>query len=631
MLKLLKNDVIGLVRPSIDVHTLGIQSFAQIIEDCGFRALIADEEVCSDLERLSRGVGGSALRSWLKHTQISILGFSYRLDPGDAERIFERLHEFLLRERLFVSEGGMIRGLIFAGLPESCSKIEQRYPKVVRVFKGDETPLEILEMVGISSDAMPQSLAGAAVYDAARLRFGEEIVKEGRYFDIQPVARGGYPSYGMRGDKVENRIRHGMAHHLPPLVRAHVGPYLPARREAVKLFLEWVGQLASGGFLDVLSIGSSQLTQDSFGEDWEGRSNGGGVPINTAEEYAQVWKAARPMLVRTYAGTKNVPSLARIYEETIDIAWHALSFWWFCQIDGRGPNTVLQNLNEHFETMRFIAASGKPLEPNVPHHFAFRGSDDLGYVVSGYVAAKAAKLQGIRTLILQTMLNTPKYTWGIQDLAKARVLLRLVRSLEGPDFKVYLQPRGGLDYFSPDPAKAKAQLAAVTALMDDIEPHDETSPQIIHVVSYSEAYRLADPPVIEESIKISRYALQEYRRLKREGKVDDMARNDELKARESALFSDAKKMISAVESLIVDAYSPAGFYTMLSSGVFALPWLSSCRDEFAAAVSLHTRIVNGGVSAVDRNGVPIPIGARIELIQDRLRKAAGKTGGANGS
>jgi hypothetical protein len=40
--------------------------------------------------------------------------------------------------------------------------------------------------------------------------------------------------------------------------------------------------------------------------------------------------------------------------------------------------------------------------------------------------------------------------------------------------------------------KAKAQLAAVTAMMDDIEPQDEGSPQIIHVVSYSEAFRLAD-------------------------------------------------------------------------------------------------------------------------------------------
>ncbi len=214
--------------------------------------------------------------------------------------------------------------------------------------------------------------------------------------------------------------------------------------------------------------------------------------------------------------------------------------WWFCRLDGRGPNTVLDNLKEHFAALRYIAATGKPFEPNVPHHFAFRGSDDLGYVVSGFVAAKAAKLQGIGTLILQIMLKYAEIYWGVQDLAKARVLLKLVKELEGPKFKVYLQPRGGLDYFSPEPEKAKAQLAAVTAMMDDIEPNDISSPQIIHVFSYSEAYKLADPSVIEESIKIARYALQEYRRLKREGAIDDMSGNADVAAREQALYPRRK-------------------------------------------------------------------------------------------
>jgi hypothetical protein len=411
-------------------------------------------------------------------------------------------------------------------------------------------------------------------------------------------------------------------------MRAHAGPYLPNRGEAVGLFRDWARRLASGGYLDILSIGPSQLSQSNFGENWEGRIDGGGVPIASAEEFAAVWEAARPMLVRSYAGTKDVPALARMLESTIDIAWHALSLWWFCALDGRGPNTVLANLQEHFEALRWIAASGKPFEPNVPHHFAFRGSDDLGYVVSGFVAAKAAKSQGIKSLILQIMLNTPKYTWGIQDLAKARALLKLVRELEGPGFKVYLQPRGGLDYFSPDPEKAKAQLAAVTAMMDDIEPRDGTSPQIIHVVSYSEAFRLADPPVIEESVRITRGALGEYRRMRKRGEVEDMAISPEVAARERILYDDAKAMVTALESLIPNAYSPFGLYTMLSSGAFALPWLTNCREEFQAA-NIATRIVNGGVSAVDEAGKPLPIGARIEMVRANL--ARGVKGGNNGA
>jgi len=311
-------------------------------------------------------------------------------------------------------------------------------------------------------------------------------------------------------------------------MRAHVGPYLPDRIEAVHLFLDWIRQLAQAGLLDVLSIGTSQLTQSNFGEDWGNQPNGGGVPINSSQEFRAIWEAARPMLVRTYAGTKNIPQLARLYEDTIHIAWHALSFWWFSQIDGRGPYPMRESLRQHIETLRFIASSGKPFEPNIPHHFAFRGADDVTYVVSAVLAARTAKALGVRHFILQNMLNTPKSTWGVQDLAKSRAMLQLVRELEDEGFQAILQPRAGLDCFSHDLDKAKVQLAAVSALMDDIEPHDPISPPMIHVVSYSEASHLADPPVVNESIQITRAAIEEYRRLRARGKVPDMSRHPEV-------------------------------------------------------------------------------------------------------
>src|SRR5699024_2569381 len=112
-----------------------------------------------------------------------------------------------------------------------------------------------------------------------------------------------------------------------------------------------------------------------------------------------------------------------------------------------------------------------------------------------------------------------------QDLAKSRALIRLVRSLEDQNFRVLLQPRAGLDYFKPDLYEARKQLAAVTALMDDIEPNNHRSPQIIHVVSYSEASHLATPEIINESIKITQHSLLEYRKLKRQGNAPDMSKN----------------------------------------------------------------------------------------------------------
>ena len=70
----------------------------------------------------------------------------------------------------------------------------------------------------------------------------------------------------------------------------------------------------------------------------------------------------------------------------------------------------------------------------MPHHFAFRGADEAAYVVSGWLAARPAKSWESRRLIVQNMLNTPKYTWGVQDLARSRTLLRLVRELEDDQF-----------------------------------------------------------------------------------------------------------------------------------------------------------------------------------------------------
>ena len=97
------------------------------------------------------------------------------------------------------------------------------------------------------------------------------------------------------------------------------------------------------------------------------------------------------MFVRTYAGTKDIPKLAEIYERTINISWHALSLWWFNRLDERGPYDLYTNLKEHFKTLRYIATTNKPFEPNIPHHFSFRGGDDVTYIVSAYLALNSPK------------------------------------------------------------------------------------------------------------------------------------------------------------------------------------------------------------------------------------------------
>lgn len=622
-----RGEVFGFVRPYVDAHTLGVATVEQLLHDCGYRTVIADARICEATGRPSRLDNVAILERWIKEQGISRLGFSYRLDPAEGAELFGRLLDRLRSRRLLSAQGGPLRALYFAGLPAACAAVKREHGDLVGVFVGDETPAETLERLGIPSHLVPREISEHAAYDEARSAFGRDLVRSGRHLAVGPVDRTGYAEFGTASDTLAARVGHGKERGLPPLMRAHVGPYEPNRARAVQSFLDWTRQLAGAGLLDVLSVGTSQLTQSDFGKDWGDKPNGGGVPINSEAEFRAVWQAARPMLVRTYAGTRNIPVLARMYEETIHIAWHALSFWWFCLIDGRGPHTVLENLREHVETLRVIADTGKPFEPNIPHHFAFRGADDVTYIVSSVLAARTAKRLGVRRLVLQTMLNTPKYTWGIQDLAKARALLALVRELEDERYTVYLQPRAGLDYFSPDLDKAKAQLAAVTALMDDIEPDDPTSPPIIHVVSYSEASHLADPTVVNESVQITRAALAEYRRLRASGKVEDMARNREVIRRTDHLLAEARAVLEEVEASIPDPYSPEGLYRAFWAGFLPVPYLWEGREEFRHALAWRTQPVNGGVAVVDEQGKPIPARARARVAAEIVRSQTGPTSG----
>jgi hypothetical protein len=151
--------------------------------------------------------------------------------------------------------------------------------------------------------------------------------------------------------------------------------------------------------------------------------------------------------------------------------------------------------------------------------------------------------------------------------------------------------------------------------MDDIEPHDPASPQIIHVVGYSEGYALADPDVVDESIRITRHALSEYRRLRAAGEVDDLSSNALVLERTSGLIRDARLAIEAIEARLPDPYSPEGLYAILASGFLAAPLLTACRGEFPAALRWRTRVIGGAVTAVDEDGRPV-------AAEDRIGEAA---------
>ena len=291
--------------------------------------------------------------------------------------------------RLLVYQGGPIETIFFAGLVIACERIQNEHKGLVTTFSGGESAVESLNKMGVPDDRIPKQILNSSRYDDYRLDFGKQIIDSQKYQSFKPIDRSGYKEFGTLQDTLEKRLEHNRIQHTNyPLIRAHSGPFFSNvdREASVRVFIEWSERLAASGYLDILSIGTSQLTQSNFGENWGDKPNGGGVPINSPEEYTEVWRNSRPLLLRTYAGTRNIPKMAAMHEKTINICWHALSLWWFNQMDGRGPYDLYTNLKQHFETIKYISGTNKPFEGNVPHHFAFRGADDVTYIVSAYLA-----------------------------------------------------------------------------------------------------------------------------------------------------------------------------------------------------------------------------------------------------
>ena len=615
----------GLVKSALDAHTLGLSSVSHLLEECGFKVFTADATISDAIDKISNIHFFEILKKWIISNKITHIGFSYRLDPKQALESFSRLiYKIENDELLSFKKNGCVSKIYFAGLQESCRLIEKEFGRKFETFKGDESPVETLQKLGVSDALIPKSIREKSIYDELRLTFGKKLINEEKQFHIYPFKQYNYENYGTSKDHLIERLSYARKLNQLPLTRVHVGPYLKDREKALALFSEWLKKLSKSHFLDIVSVGSSQLSQSKFGEDWGNFPNGGGVPFNNEFELKAIREDASPMLVRAYSGTKNVAYIASILEENINQAWHALSLWWFNKIDGRGPLSVRQSLSEHVETLKYIAKTSKPYEPNISHHFAFRGSDDVTYIVSAYLAAKTAKLIGIEYLVLQNMLNTPKSTWGVKDLAKSRVLLRLIKALEDKNFRVIYQPRAGLDFFSPDLDKAKMQLAAVTALMTDVEPERNNSPEIIHVVSYSEALFLANPDVINESIQITKAALKYYPEFRKKNSIYDIIQNKEIVAISNELWEEANILIKDMEKNIKNLYTSEGLYDVFKKGYFPVPYLWEGREEFSNAVNWTTTIMSGGVCVVDDNGKKMDTHDRLEKIKNlNVNKLAG--------
>lgn len=136
-------------------------------------------------------------------------------------------------------------------------------------------------------------------------------------------------------------------------------------------------------------------------------------------------------------------------------------------------------------------------------------------------------------------------------------------------------------------------------------------------MSYSEGSDLATPEIINDSIRITRCALDRYRLLRLQGHVDDMTSNPDARERMSFLVQSARDVLATIEECVDAPYTARGLYDIFRLGFLPVPDLMYCRDEFPEAVKWTTKVRNGRVD-IYKGDRPLLPGERMAQIREGI-------------
>lgn len=530
------------------VHVAGISNFLALAEQGGFETVF-----------LGPAVSIEQLIKMIKRIQPDIVALGYRLSDDACLRILNDLKEKLSKEGLLDKE------YIFGGTIPT-AHIAKKTDLFTRVFDGTQSLQEIKSYFsGISNN-------------------NEKI---DRSFD-----------------NLVDRINEKQPY---PLIRHHIG--LPT----VEQTLKDIERIAESGELDIISIAPDQTAQKFFfkHEKQKQESTGaGGVPIRSQEDLIRIYSASRRgnyPLVRCYSGTDDILKWAKMLVKTIHNAWAAIPLFWYNRMDGRGPRSLLQGIQEAQEAIRWHAQRNIPLEINDSHQWSLRYAPDALAVAVAYLAAYNAKKLGIKHYVSQYMLQTPPQISPKGDLAKMMAKIELIEGLHGDDFHSYRMVRPGLMSFPTDLEYARGQLAFGATIGLVLRPH------IFHVVAYCEAQYCTGATEILESVKMVN---QMIRCFQCGFPIDSILSNQFINDRKNMLKQEALSIIEAIRFLgkgIDDPLvEPDILLRAVEIGILDAPNLRGCKP---AKGEIITTPINGNyVSVNPENGRPMTETERVQSI-----------------
>jgi len=532
------------------VHVAGIYRFLSLAEQYGYQSRFLGPAI--PIEKLIEAI---------KEEKPERVIVGYRLSEEAAQNIFQELKEALQKNQLL---GKFV--LILSCTP-ALENVARQTGIFDYIFTGKEHFEEIVESITGKKESSPEEK---------------------------------YPP------TLPERIK---AKSPFPLLRHHFG--LPSLSETI----EGVAQISEARVIDIISLGPDQNAQEFFFQPHlmnEEKKGAGGVPLRRPEDLKKIYEASRRgnfPLLRCYSGTNNLVEWAHLLKETINIAWGAVPLMWYSKLDGRSQRSLSAAIQENQEAMKAYASLGVPLEVNESHQWSLRDAPDSVAAATFYLAAYNAKKAGARHYIAQYMLNTPAGISPQADLAKMLAKSELIKELEGEDFTIFTQTRGGLAHFSVDLNVAKGQLGASTFLGLFLKP------QIIHVVGFCEADHLAHPEEVIESAQIVEGVIKDALFGLPQVEFDPVIiENKERIKREAKLVLEVIKKIGEKEEN--PWASPQVLTQAVEEGILDAPHLLGNPH---APGKVKTRIINGFLRVVNERGEPIEEEERLNPIIQRLR------------
>jgi uncharacterized protein (TIGR01319 family) len=470
------------------VHNLGVENFSDWMEDLGLGYVSV---------KLGPAVPIQEVINKIREARPEVVGISMRLGDLHVDKLISEFVESATRYGLQPRKSGI--RYTFGGLRPAANLVRAMTGAPMeedRFMREDERHYDLDAIAEQYKDKEEfQGFFELIVDDFVSMEELEDFARRRSSHHIQKISPW--------SDYLADRIRQVRERENRPIIRAHIG----IAAETIEPTIQAIEKLADAEAFEIVSLAPDQTSQELLakfirGEEEPGKylAGQGGAPIRTIEDLRRLKAATQrgnfPM-ARIYTGTDELVALAHLWEEHLNICFPAVPIFFYNELDGRGPISIRDGFDEHFRTIEYWAGVGKPLEINDPHQWGLRYASDDMQVTDHVLCAVIALKKGIRSYVMQMMFELPPEISALDDLAKMRASYELVEPLMRHfDFRIYRQTRSGLPSFPPNLNQAKGHLAF------GIYTQLYMKPDILHVVTHSEAHHEASADDIIESCEI---------------------------------------------------------------------------------------------------------------------------------